>query len=132
MTATIEYFESMHAELAAPPEQLAQLSDALMAAEQATTTCATAMLRLGGMAIETSAALDSIEVLQATRRILTRANGGDHVLATTLLEATIVSCERCAELCSKHAAHHDHCRLHAEAARTAADASRQVLSTLRA
>jgi hypothetical protein len=84
------------------------------------------------MAVETLAALDSIDVMQATRRVLTRATGDWNVTAKVMLEATIASSERCADLCGKHAHHHEHCKLHAEWARKAADAARQVLSELSA
>jgi hypothetical protein len=53
--------------------------------------------------------MDCADVVQATVRVLLRANGPDSGLLSAQLEACLVACERGNELCSTFAGQHEHC-----------------------
>jgi hypothetical protein len=53
--------------------------------------------------------MDYADVVQATIRVLLRANGPDSGLLSAHLEACLVACERSNELCSTFAGQHEHC-----------------------
>jgi hypothetical protein len=70
-------------------------------------------------------------VVAATRRVLTRGSRPGSDLLAAQVEAGLIACERSRELCDRHAAHHEHCRVCAQAASAAAQACRNVLRALR-
>jgi hypothetical protein len=72
--------------------------------------------------------INCVDVVSTTRRVLTR--GSDVTLLSAQLEACVMACEHSMELCARHAAHHEHCRLCSQATRMCADACRQVLRGL--
>ena len=131
MGTTTEVFESIDVDLRIAPARVAEVCERLAESEQAAAACSVAMIAEEGMADETRLALDSIDVIQATRAVLTRASGTDKSLQTLMLEAVIAACQRCADACGKHAQHNTHCRLHSESSQRAADASRRALAELR-
>jgi hypothetical protein len=113
---------------------LAPIVDALSECEEAVTVCAAAMLaeeRFDQRRLAALHDLNCADVLAATRRLLSRATE-DTVLLGAQLEACVIACRRSHETCSRHAAHHEHCRLCSEATRRAADACNQALEALRA
>ena len=61
--------------------------------------------------------LSCADVCAATGRILSRQFDHDPVLTRTILEACRRACGQCAEECERHAGHHEHCRVCAEACR---------------
>jgi hypothetical protein len=73
--------------------------------------------------------LNCADVVAVTRRVLT--GGNDGALLSSQLEACVMACEHSAELCAKHAGHHEHCRLCSQATRECAEACRQALRELR-
>jgi hypothetical protein len=108
---------------------VADLLDSLAAYEHAAGSCAGAMIAEGAPADAIAAALTSLDIVEATRSVMTRSQGDDSRLERQLLEATITACQRSESQCSARAHQHDHCRLHAEAARDAIKHCREMLQT---
>jgi hypothetical protein len=106
--------------------------DALTDCEEAVTACASGMLTHdpGAMQMAVGRDLDCADVVQATARVLLRANGPDTSLLSAQLEACLVACEHSNELCRSFAARHEHCRICSEATRRCAEACRQALTAL--
>ena len=65
---------------------------------------------------------DCAEACQMAVRVMVR--GGENVAEVCRMCAVI--CDRCAEECEKHAAHHDHCRICAEICRRCAEECRRM------
>jgi hypothetical protein len=108
--------ESQVVDLHADSALVAEVAEVLAAYEQAASSCAAGMIAepdVGELRDAIIAALDSVDVVQATHRVVSRA--GDARLQRLMLEAASAALERCAELCGAHAGHHDHRRLHADA-----------------
>jgi hypothetical protein len=61
--------------------------------------------------------LDCADVCDATGRVLSRQTEPDWSLLGAQLEACVVACRICGAECQKHADHHEHCRICAEACR---------------
>ena len=61
--------------------------------------------------------LDCADVCAATLRVLTRQTETPGDLVHAQLHACVLACAVCADECEKHAEHHDHCRVCAEACR---------------
>jgi hypothetical protein len=80
-----------------------------------------------GTAVATRRALDCADVCQATLRVLSRASSSDARLMRALVQACIVACQGSRFECGQHAEHHEHCRLHSEAAERAATALQDLL-----
>ena len=99
-----------------------------MECEQASTSCAMAMIsEAEGTAVATRRALDCADVCQATLRVLSRASSSDARLMRSLVQACIIACQGSTFECGQHAEHHEHCRLHSEAADRAATALQDLL-----
>ncbi|MGI5175163.1 four-helix bundle copper-binding protein [Dactylosporangium sp. CA-152071] len=112
-------------------ERLAAVIDAMAACEEAVTACAAAMVAEDDVQVLQDAIirdLNCADVVTSARRVVSR--GGDATLLGLLLEACVMACEHSAELCAKHAHHHDHCRLCSEATLRCAEACREVLHGL--
>ncbi|MEV1024313.1 hypothetical protein [Streptomyces sp. NPDC050264] len=135
MLQTRELFDSLASRADHLDNQiLATTADALSACEQAVTACATGMLaekEADELRVSINRDLDCADVAAATRRVLTRGTDADPTLLTTQLQACSLACERSHELCSQHAAQHEHCRLCSQATESAATACREVLKALR-
>jgi len=135
MRQTRELFDSLGIRSRLPSELLASATVALAASEQATTVCATGMLSAKDaeeLRTAISRDLDCADVTAVTRRILARDMDTDSALLTAQIEACIIACQHSNEECSRHADHHDHCRLCAQATAEAVDACREILQTLQA
>lgn len=133
MTQTRELFASMTAQPWMSSEALAGTVDALQSVEEVVTACAMGMLaeeEAPELRVAVSRDLDCADVVEATRRVLTRGSGPDSRLLRAQLEACVIACERSFEECSRHAEHHTHCRLCSQATRRCADACRQALGSL--
>ena len=65
---------------------------------------------------------DCAEACQMAVRVMVR--GGENVAEVCRMCAVI--CDRCAEECEKHAAHHEHCRICAEICRRCAEECRRM------
>lgn len=135
MTSTRELFDTMIAKSGLSSDVLAAAVDALQEGEEIVAACSMGMLGAQDalqLAPAISRDLDCADILGVTRRILTRGSGPDHTLITAQLEACLLACERSYELCSRHADHHAHCRMCADATRRCADMCRQVLTAIHA
>ncbi|NJC72459.1 four-helix bundle copper-binding protein [Planosporangium thailandense] len=112
-------------------ETLAAAIDAMLECEEAVNTCAAAMVTEDDVRELREAIIRDMncaDVVAVTRRVLTRAN--DTALLVAQLQACVAACEHSAELCGRHAGHHEHCRLCSQATRRCADACGQVLRDL--
>ncbi|MFF1695331.1 hypothetical protein ACFVXC_17115 [Streptomyces sp. NPDC058257] len=136
MLQTRELFDSLASRADHLDNQtLADAADALSACEQAATACAVGMLaekEADELRASINRDLNCADVVSATRRVLTRGTDADHALLAAQLQACVMACEHSHELCSRHASHHEHCRLCSEATNRAASACREVLTSLRA
>ncbi|HEX2576836.1 MAG TPA: hypothetical protein VHK88_10850 [Aquihabitans sp.] len=74
--------------------------------------------------------LDCADICAATARVVARQTAGDTSMFSGLLAAAIEACERCAEECETHAAHHEHCRICAEVCRDCAAACRRLMESI--
>lgn len=74
--------------------------------------------------------LDCAAVCQTTAGVLARFDGTLRADTKSLLEACILACKTCADECARHASHHGHCRVCAEACRQCEDACRNLLTQL--
>ena len=57
------------------------------------------------------------DICDATARVLSRPGQRDHLTIRDLLVTCVRSCTACAEECDRHAEHHRHCAICAEACR---------------
>jgi uncharacterized protein DUF6158 len=69
--------------------------------------------------------LDCADVCIATARVLSRSG----TTTEALLDACAQICRACADECARHATHHEHCRITAQAARIADQACWEYLTT---
>jgi hypothetical protein len=133
MPQTQELFDSMTVKAGVNSTDLAATVEALQDCAQAVTACAAAMLTESDreqLTVAVGRDLDCADVVEATRRVLTRGTGPDGALLSAQLEACVLACERSYEQCSPHAHHHVHCRMCSEATRHCAEAARNILKAL--
>jgi hypothetical protein len=74
--------------------------------------------------------LDCADVCAATACIVTRQTTGESTFVRDLLLACATACRLCAAECERHAEHHKHCRICAEACNRCEQACQDLLSTL--
>ena len=74
--------------------------------------------------------LDCVDICTATAGVTSRQAGFDPDVARPLLEACVVICTKCGDECERHARHHAHCRVCAEACRSCEQACRELLHVL--
>lgn len=114
----------------------AQLVAAVVAAyrcAQACTACADACLAEEGVAELRQCIrldLDCATLCAAFGEAGTRRTGSNETVLRKLMEACEEACRVCGEECERHAGHHEHCRLCAEACRSCAMACRDALPTV--
>jgi hypothetical protein len=133
MLQTRDLFDSLSTKANLNSEVLASIADALSECEEAVVACAAGMLaEEDAMQLRSAvnADLDCADVVEATRRVLTRGNGPDNTLLTAQLEACLIACGHSNEMCAQHAGHHEHCRICSVATLRAADACRNGLRAL--
>ncbi|HYB46993.1 MAG TPA: four-helix bundle copper-binding protein [Streptosporangiaceae bacterium] len=75
--------------------------------------------------------LDCVDVCTATVGVLSRQTAYDPTVTRPLMEACIAICRNCGDECERHAHHHAHCRVCAEACRRCEQACRDLLHVLR-
>ena len=71
--------------------------------------------------------LDCADVCDATGKILSRQTAFEPQTARAALQACAEACRVCGEECEKHASHHEHCRVRAEACQRCEGACKAVL-----
>lgn len=132
MPQTRELLDSLVIHAPLGTDVIADVVDALSACEEAVTACAAGMIveeDVDRLRTAVLYDLDCNDVAVATRRMITRATGDG--LLSAQLEACLIACRRSHEECSRHAEHHEHCRLCAAATSRAAEACRRALDALR-
>lgn len=71
--------------------------------------------------------LDCADVCEATGRVLSRLYDAEPASIRALLEACALCCATCAAECLRHASHHEHCKLCADACRRCEDECRKLM-----
>jgi hypothetical protein len=104
--------------------------DACLSCAQSCSSCADADLVEDDVAqLRTCIALcvDCADVCELVARILSRPTQSDHVVVHRLLHACVRECSLCADECARHAEHHRHCAICAQACRACEVACRTLL-----
>ena len=135
MTHALPMLETYPAEININKTQLASAIEALTACAQACTACAdacmsekTAMLPTLMKCVRDN--LDCADVCDTTARVLSRHTGYDANLSRQQVLAAIQATKTCGDTCSEHAQMHEHCRICADACRTAEQALTSLLPLL--
>jgi hypothetical protein len=71
--------------------------------------------------------LHCTDVCDATAGVLSRPAEYDPNVVRPLLESCVAICKSCGDECERHARHHEHCRICAEACRRCESACRNLL-----
>jgi hypothetical protein len=74
--------------------------------------------------------LDTVDVVHAARSVLTRFVGANLAVVPSELNAAIAAFERSNAECGRHAEHHGHCRMCADAISACITACRDLVSAL--
>ncbi len=74
--------------------------------------------------------LHCTDICNATGGVLSRLAEYDPDATRLLLEACVAICKSCGDECERHARHHEHCRVCAEACRRCERACRDLLDAL--
>jgi len=74
--------------------------------------------------------LDCADVCAATVRVISRQTEYDATLTRPLLQACVTACRSSGDECERHAAHHEHCRVCAEACRRCEQACQGLLAAM--
>jgi hypothetical protein len=115
------------------PGALARLIDQCFDCAQACVACADACLgEADPRPLSRCIRLDTdcADICVVTGRILSRNQHPDLDVVRKQVEACAIICQRCAEECEQHQAHHEHCRLCAAACRECLEACGQALRHL--
>jgi hypothetical protein len=75
--------------------------------------------------------LNCVDVCTATAGVISRPAAYDGDVAKPLLQACVAICQSCGDECERHAQHHAHCRVCAEACRRCEQACRELLGALK-
>ena len=75
--------------------------------------------------------LNCVDICTATAGVISRPAAYDADVAKPLLQACVAICQSCGDECERHAQHHAHCRVCAEACRRCEQACRDLLSALK-
>lgn len=129
MTTARDILQSVTIEPSFNIDELATMISALADLDRDSTACAVAMTAGGGMVSATRAALDAADIAAAAGRVLARGEAADLGVVKSVVEAAAVAAERSATECGAHAEHSDHCRIHSDSSRRAADLLRAQLSS---
>jgi hypothetical protein len=71
------------------------------------------------------------DVCAATAGVLSRPAEHDSNVVRPLLESCVAICNSCGDECERHARHHEHCRICAEACRRCESACRKLLGGIK-
>ena len=74
--------------------------------------------------------LNCVDVCTGTAGVVSRQAEYDAAVARPLLEACVAICRSCGDECERHAQHHQHCRVCAEACRRCEQACRNLLDIM--
>ena len=134
MTDTRQMLEASPKPVPVDLDTLAAAIDACLNCVQTCTTCADSDLieeDVGAMRACIALCHTCAEICDVTARVLSRPGHWDHEVVRPLLEACVRTCTTCAEECDRHAEHHRHCAVCAEACRKCIQACRAVLAAKR-
>ena len=107
--------------------------DEMYACAQACTSCADGCLaerRVTELRQCIRLNLDCADVCAATATLANRRTGSDEEVLDKMLDACITACRFCGEECQRHASHHEHCRICAEACRKCEAACQQARESI--
>jgi hypothetical protein len=123
------------------PDPINVDADVLAAAIDAVSDCAQACVadtdadlsehNLAEMVTCIRLCLNCTDVCTATAGVISRPAAYDADVAKPLLQACVAICRSCGDECERHAQHHAHCRVCAEACRRCEQACRDLLSALK-
>ena len=133
MTTTMPMLETYPRKIDLDRRSLASTIDTVLECGEACTECAAACLREGDIAALARCIrldMDCADVCTATARVLSRHTEDDAGLTRAMLEACITACRACAEECAKHADHHEHCRICADACTRCERACGELLASV--
>ena len=74
--------------------------------------------------------LDCADVCAAAGRVTSRQTEYDANVTRSILEACVQVCASCGDECERHADHHAHCRICAQACRRCEEACRELLAAM--
>ncbi len=74
--------------------------------------------------------LDCADICAATGSVATRRTGSNEEVIRQMLMACETACRMCGEECERHAGHHEHCRICAEACRGCERACAEALRSM--
>lgn len=100
---------------------------------QACSACADACLAEQAVATLTQCIrlnLDCADICAAAGPIASRRTGSNEPVLASVLQACAVACRACGEECMKHASHHEHCKVCADACQRCAGACDDAVSSI--
>lgn len=130
MTHTGQMLESSPTSSPVELQQLAAGIDACLDCVQTCTSCTDSDLLeddVGALRDCIALCHTCADICDVTARVLSRLARWDALVVSPLLEACVRACTTCAAECDRHAAHHPHCAICAEACRTCIDTSSALL-----
>ena len=130
MSDTREMLEALTARIPLDLDDVAAAIDASLTCLQTCTSCADGDLAEADAAELTrcvALCVECADVCGLVARTLSRPAHWDHVVVHSLLEACVRSCTNSAEECARHAEHHRHCAICAQACRACAQACSELL-----
>jgi hypothetical protein len=107
--------------------------DEMYACAQACTSCADGCLAEQSVTLLRQCIrlnLDCADVCAATAMLANRRTGSDEEVVRKMFDACITACRLCGEECQRHASHHEHCRICADACRKCEAACQQALRSI--
>jgi hypothetical protein len=120
MTETLQMLDASSADVSVGPAELAAAIDACLTCVQACSACADSdLIEEDVITLRACIALNLVcaDICDATARVLSRPGQWDLLTVRALLVACVRSCTTCAQECDRHAKHHRHCAICAEACR---------------
>ncbi len=75
--------------------------------------------------------LNCVDICTATVGVTSRPAEYDADVTRPLLEACVAICKSCGDECERHAGHHEHCRVCAEACRRCEQACHELLAAMK-
>ena len=129
-----------HAMIAAHPDVRGNTNDTLIRCIEACHDCAVACTSCADACIGEDMVqqltqcirlcLDCADVCAVSGQLATRRSGSNETLIREMLLVCEAACRMCGDECARHAGHHEHCRICAEACRACEQACRDAAATI--
>jgi hypothetical protein len=132
MTDARQMLDAAPAKSPLAADDLAAAIDACLNCLQTCVACADADLfedDVAAMAVCIALCQTCADLCDTTARVLSRPSQWDSLVVRPLLEACVRSCTTCGEECARHAQHHRHCAICADACRACVQACGKLLSS---